>query len=98
MLSRVLSRVLVQGLFGRLLIRLRFRLALALAQVEVYFFGGQFSVMCGLLIEVVNHCSGLIGCCKIAIGGKKIVSRANINVETLFDKTDVFIKLATECG
>ena len=75
-----------------------FRRWLALTQVKVYLFGGQLSVMCGLLVEVVNYRSRLIGCCNVAISGKEIVSRANINVETLFDKADVFIKLATECG
>ena len=97
-LTRVLSRVLVRGILGRLLLRLLLWIWLGLAQVEVYLFRGQLSVMCSLLIEVINHRSGLIGRCKIAIGGKKIVSRANINVEALLDKADVFIKLAAECG
>lgn len=88
---------LIRGPIRRLL-RLLIRLRLALAQVKVYFLGGQFSVMGSLLIEVINHCSGLIGCGKIAIGGKKIVPRANINVETLFDKANIFIKLAAECS
>ena len=54
--------------------------------------------MCGLLIEIINNRSRLISCWKIAIGGKEIVSRANINVEALLDKADVFIKLAAECS
>ena len=89
----MLIRGPIRGPIRRLL-----RLRLALAQVKVYFLGGQFSVMGGLLIEVINHCGGLIGCGKIAIGGKKIVPRANINVETLFDKANIFIKLAAECS
>ena len=75
-----------------------FWLGLALAQVKVHLFGRQLGIMCGLLIQIVNHRSGLIGRGKIPIGGKKVVPRANINVETLLDEADVFIKLATECG
>ena len=37
-------------------------------------------------------------CLGIAIDCKKIVTRANLNVKSLFDKAQVFIKLATERG
>ena len=54
--------------------------------------------MSRLLIEVINNVSGLIGRRWIAIHCKEIVSRANINIETLFDQAEVFIKLAAECS
>jgi len=41
--------------------------------------------MSGLLIEVVKHFASALGYLGIAINGKKIISRANFNVETLFD-------------
>ena len=54
--------------------------------------------MCRLLIEIVNNVSGLIGRSWITIHCKEIVSRANINIETLFDQAEVFIKVAAECS